>query len=135
MSTFLMTTSGDLDFSSHGLVKVTDELTETSQKIRSRIRFIQGEWFLDLRVGLPFFSVVFVKRPDLGAVSQMFRQGILSIPSVASVDLTVSLLPTRLLNMNFTAHLKSGGQVVMPDLNSPFIVNTNTQQNQAGAQG
>ncbi len=76
-----------------------------AQDIATRLQFFQGEWFLDQRVGMPYFKEVLVKNPDLGAVRFVIRSAILSTPGVRSLE-SFSLTfdgATRALNVTFTA--------------------------------
>lgn len=54
-------------------------------RILARLKFFKGEWFLDLRQGMPYFEAVFVKNPDVSLVQSIFRRAILSTPGVQTI--------------------------------------------------
>lgn len=55
------------------------------QRLVTRFRMFQGEWFLDTRQGVPYFRSVLVKNPDLGVIRSIFRRIILTTPGVISI--------------------------------------------------
>lgn len=55
------------------------------QRILARFRFFVGEWFLDLRQGLPYYEAILVRNPDLTLVTYVFRETLLTMPGVLSV--------------------------------------------------
>ena len=77
----LDTTTGDLALSGGDLVLVsgTDAI---AQDLRMRLRFFAGEWFADLDAGVPYFSQVLVKNPDVTQLRGVFRDAILATPGV-----------------------------------------------------
>ena len=56
-----------------------------AQRLRCRLRFFYGEWFLDTRQGVPYFRDVLLKRPSLGLIKSLFRRVILSTPGIVSI--------------------------------------------------
>ncbi len=82
-----MTTGNDFAFSDSGrLVLETDEVVAAAIKLKHRLQFFLGEWFLDTRLGVPYFDVVFVKNPDIEVIRRMFRRIILSCPPIVDVN-------------------------------------------------
>lgn len=77
------------------------------QRLRVRFRFFLGEWFLDTRLGVPYFDSILVKNPDKILITSIFRRVIRTTPGVKRVDsLTASLdRPTRTLTTDFRATL------------------------------
>ena len=91
-----------------------------AQKVKIRLWFFRGEWYLDQREGIPYWSRVLVKNPDLQALEAMFRRAILSTPGVAIVErLTLELdRATREASLDFTARTDSGASITF----GPFLV-------------
>lgn len=83
--------SGNLALEAGDLVSVEGD-EATAQEIRTRLLLFRGEAFTDLREGMPYYDQILVKAPDLGRIREIFRQAILSVPSVVDVPvLTVDL--------------------------------------------
>lgn len=56
-----------------------------AQRLRARLRFFKGEWFLDKRQGMPYFEAILVKNPDISLIQSIFRQAVLSTPGTQSI--------------------------------------------------
>ena len=109
----------DIDISSGGFDLVSGD-EEVRQKLNIRMRFLQGEWFLDQRIGIPYFQEILVKNPDEGRIRDIYRQTILTTPGVRDLqDLTVTVDADRVLRVTFTAFLDSGGVL---DFDEEFII-------------
>ena len=99
---------GDLDLAD-SQVWLIDGSDAIAQHLRNRLKFFLGEWFLDVRQGLPFFQRVFVKNPNLPAIRAIFRRVVRETPGVSGVqDLTLSVSPDRIASISFVALLDSG---------------------------
>lgn len=93
------------------------------QRIRVRFRFFLGEWFLDQRLGVPYFQDILVKSPDPILISAVFRKVLLGTPGVLHVDAFSANLDrlTRVLTVNFQATLVDSTTSITA-LNEPFIL-------------
>lgn len=93
-----------------------------AQRIKVRFKFFLGEWFLDQRQGVPFYQMVFVKRPDMTAISNMFRQVLVTTSGVQSISFFQLDLDkkARALTATFEVKLTDGSTVTFK--NEPFIV-------------
>ena len=113
--------TGDLDLSK-GTPMFVDGKDAIAQKILIRLRFFKGEWFLDKRLGVPYFQQIFLKGARLAVIAALLRKAISSTPGVVSLPtFSVSLdSRTRVLTTSFTA-TTSLGDVSFTDL---FIVET-----------
>lgn len=83
---------------------------EMLQRIVARLRMFKGEWFLDTRLGIPYFQNVLVRSPNLPAISAMFRRVILTTPGVleiVSFQLTFDEV-SRALILTFYARTTEG---------------------------
>jgi hypothetical protein len=56
-----------------------------SQDVKSRLLFFLGEWFLDTRLGVDWFGVVFVKGPVWQRIRQLIRTVVIQTPGVRSI--------------------------------------------------
>lgn len=111
VSNLLLNTSGDLDLS-NGLRLVTGSQA-VAQRLGNAFRFFLGEWFLDTRLGVPYYELILRKGTDLRIVSQIFRDIITRDPEVDSViDFRMSFDPIeRVLTVQFEARLISGDTI------------------------
>jgi hypothetical protein len=113
--------TGDLDLSTGDLQFVTGA-DAVAQHLLVRLRFYLGEWFLDTRVGIPYYSQILVKNPNLAAIRTTYRQAILSTPGVETLermDLEFDAA-TRELALDFSARL--AGETVARDFSEVFIL-------------
>src|SRR5687767_14640953 len=76
--------AGDLVIEDGDLVLV-DGIEAIAQHIRIRLRFFRGEWFIDQRLGIPFYQSILVKNPNLDIVRAILREAIIETPGVVSV--------------------------------------------------
>jgi len=96
------TTTGDLKFVDGDLQLVVDPV----QAIRIRLLTILGEWFLDPTIGIPYFTNIFVKNPNLDLIRSIFTNEIINTPGVLEVtQMTLDYdVNTRSLTVNWAAN-------------------------------
>lgn len=123
MATFAQETDNDLKLVAGQLVLVSSVAEAAAIQLRNRFQFVKGEYFLDTRIGVPYFGFVFVKNPDLLLIKQLFRTIILGTPGVKSIiDLTTSFdSAARTLSFSFRAFADDGA-VIAGGSGQPFIV-------------
>ncbi len=68
--------------------------------LASRWRTFKGEYFLDLTMGVDYWGVVFVGKPDLGSIETELRREALATPGVSAVSLQLELATGRELNVS-----------------------------------
>ena len=123
MSTFAQETDNDLKVVNGQLVLVTDVAEEAAICLRNKLQFVQGEWFLDTRVGMPYFAFFFVKNPDLLLLRSLLRTAILSVEGIDSIiDLNTTLdKARRKASFKFRARA-ANGKIITGGSGQPFIV-------------
>lgn len=84
-----------------------------AQKLRLRLSMMQGEYFLDTSIGIPYTTRVLVKAPDKVVVDAYFKREILRTAGVAEIKSYSSVYNTsaRSLTINFTV-IDSAGDLV-----------------------
>lgn len=105
------------------LVKLTGA-DAVAQKIQSRWRFFLGEWFLDLREGMPYYRDVFKKNFDLAVIRGTFlktARNTAGVASVRSLDLRVDNAARKLYVENFVA-ITDEGEILSSRDRAPFVV-------------
>lgn len=102
---FLQKDSGDLDIVNNQLVIVRGA-DEVRQRIIQRLRTIQGEWFLDRRVGVPYFGNIFVKQVVPSNVNAIIQTTIIETPGVFElISYEADLSSARVLTIAFSARV------------------------------
>lgn len=93
-----------------------------AQRVRVRFKWFLGEWFLDQRLGVPYFQDILIKNPDPILISFIFKKVLTTTPGVASVSTFNATLDaaTRTLTVSFEATLDSGGLLTAAAV--PFII-------------
>jgi hypothetical protein len=115
-------TYGDWALVNGRLVIITGAV-ECAQKIAARLKFFKRAWFRDVRQGIPYWEAVFIKAPDINAISSFFRGVVLGVPGVKSVEsMSVQFQRAqRVLNVIFTAQHDSGA-IIEGGPGKPFLV-------------
>lgn len=80
-----LTASGDLDLSTGDLVILTG-VEATAQRLRRKLKFFLGEWFLDTRLGIPYFESILVKSPQTNVILSLYRKVITTDEAVVSLS-------------------------------------------------
>lgn len=110
--------TGDLVISARGLRLTTTGAEALAQKLRVRLSMFKGEWFLDTRVGVPYYTDVFGQRSH-SAVEALLRRVILTCPGVSSLErFALTEVSARAMALTFSARATSGEIVQILD----FIV-------------
>jgi hypothetical protein len=76
--------TGDLDFVD-GELSLTTGVDAISQELRQRLLFFLGEWFLDQRLGVDWFGVVLLKKPNMAKVEQMIRAAAIQTSGIKTI--------------------------------------------------
>jgi len=104
-------TTGDLALTAEldDLVLV-DGADAIAQDVSTRLKAFQGEWFLDTRVGMPYFQKILGQKPRLSVLQSIFRDAVLSTPGVNSInDLVLDYVgETRVLSISFRCDTVEG---------------------------
>jgi len=106
-----LTTDGDLDFSTGDLI-LLEHPDDIAQHLRIRLRFFLGEWFLDQRIGIPYFEKILIKNPNEAVIRSIYRDVILTTPGVEalrSLELSYDEI-LRKLTVEFDAQIVGADQ-------------------------
>jgi hypothetical protein len=125
MSDIKLNNDGDLDLTGNALSLVLD-YPAIAQHLRIRLRTFLGEWFLDTRVGMPYFEEFFIKNPNKLILDTRIRECVLGTPGIVGLGKIIYDLDptTRELDISFTGTLQNGS-----DFNftfSEFIIKETT---------
>ena len=76
--------TGDLDISGNE-IKLNSGLESIEQDWRVRLQTFRGEWFLDTRIGIPYFESVLVKNPINAVLRSIFHSASLETPGIKEI--------------------------------------------------
>lgn len=102
---------GDLDIQD-GQIYLATGLPAIAQRLRIKMRFFLGEWFLNASSGMPLLQKVLVKNPSRANILALYRNVILNDPAIAAltaIDLVINSV-RRVGSITFKA-LTVDGQV------------------------
>ena len=116
--------TGDLYLDSTGTTDVVTGRDAIAQHVLIRLRFFLGEWHLDQREGVPYWEQILVRNPDMGAVTEAFRQTVARTPGIASVRTIVLSVdgPTRTLTISELEAVTTDGELITADDFAPFVL-------------
>lgn len=99
---FKLDTTGDLAIEDDAIVLV-DGIEAVTQDVTIRLKFFLGDWFLDQRLGVPYYQKILGTKPRMFALKGIFKKAILSTPGIDSItDFEISYdTTTRLLSVSF----------------------------------
>ncbi|MBR2880827.1 MAG: hypothetical protein IKB96_00480 [Prevotella sp.] len=63
-----------------------DNAERVAQQIKIQLLTFYGEWYLDTTWGVPYMEYILVKNPNFTIIRQIFREQILSVDDVESVE-------------------------------------------------
>lgn len=121
--------AGDLDYTA-GDLTFLDDTAAIIQGVSNRLQFWQGEWFLDTRQGMPYFTQIFQKGVNQTLIQSIFYNAIASSPGILSV-ISVNLVydrTARVLTVNWQAQAATGVAISQSD-NLVFPGSTNVPIN------
>jgi hypothetical protein len=80
----LDTTTHDLTVESFDLSLVSG-IDNLVQKLKIRLLFFFGEWFLDTALGVPYYDTVLVKNPNVPQIDALLKSVILATEGVTEI--------------------------------------------------
>lgn len=93
-----------------GDLVLVDGKAEILQNILQTLGVYQGEWFMNLNLGIPYFQQILVNNPNQAVINAIFITSILNVPGVTQL-LKYNFSPdtnTRILTVDFTVQTTSG---------------------------
>jgi hypothetical protein len=125
MTVLLQNEAGDIDVTNGRTALVTDPVAAGAQTLRNKFLFFRGEWFMDTRVGWPYFQRVAIKKYNVRLIANLVKRVIIGTPPFVSA--TVVVTPpngARKANISFVAVSPSGATVTATSLDQPYIIST-----------
>lgn len=94
----------------NGDLAITAGSEAVRQHLKQRLQTFLGEWFLDARIGVPYYEHVLVKNPDPIVLDTIFKSVILNTPGVEKLnqfDIDVES-STRTMTLIFSVETAAG---------------------------
>lgn len=66
----------------NGNLQIADEDRQIEQRLKVRLLFIFGEWFLNTASGVPYYESIWKKSPNLPQVDTILKSTILGTPGI-----------------------------------------------------
>lgn len=109
MTDLKLDSTHDIAIENNDLVLI-ESVEAIAQDVLIRLQFFLGEWFLDTRLGVPYFEKVLGQKPRLTALKGLFRKVILSAPGMLGMkDFLIDFNGvTRTLTVEFQGIADSG---------------------------
>lgn len=88
------------------------------QHLRQRLQTFFGEWFLDGRIGVPYFQQILKKNPDLTIVDSLLKKEIIDTQGIEELTQFNASLnkSTRKLEVNFQARTIEGDVITFNEV-------------------
>lgn len=120
MADIQLDSAGDLLIQDDSLV-IVDGDDALVQHLTIRLRFFLKEWFLDQRVGVPYYEQILIKNPDIAVIRSIFRVAIITTSGISAIDTfdTAFDVAIRKFTVTFTAR-KDDGETL--DFSKEFII-------------
>jgi hypothetical protein len=98
-------------------------IDQTRQTILNRFKFFLGEWFLDLREGVPYYRDILGKNTDPEVARSVFRNVLRTTPGVLEITRFELRLDARerVLHFDFACQTADGEVSVSPS-DDAFVV-------------
>lgn len=93
--TLPLSPSWDVVLDAAGNWRLTDPDSSIAQDVASAIRTFLGECWYDTSLGLPYFQQILGRRPPRSLVVDQVRQAALTVPDVATAQVTFLGLKDR----------------------------------------
>lgn len=110
-------TTHDVDLST-GTVQLVEGNDAIAQRLKIRLRFFLGEWFLDAREGIPYYQKILGKKRSKTVIDSIFKRVILETPGVAKLDSFTQEYDgvTRGMSISFVAVAENGEPLVIDEI-------------------
>lgn len=116
--------SGQLEWIGGDITDKEDYSRMVLQRIRCRLLFVKGEWYLDQRQGTPWREKIWKKGVNVETIKRIIRTVIEKTPGVERLDrLNVTFdSVSRTATITLTATSDLGTIVTTNILDNPFII-------------
>lgn len=75
----------DLHLEADGNLAMVTDANTVGQHAKQRLKFFEGEWFLNTRVGVPWMRYIFPKPPSMAIAEGIIMSEIVRTPGVVEI--------------------------------------------------
>lgn len=114
MKDLLLTDNGkNLSFSNLDLQFTPDTPTYVSQKLRLKLLGVQNAYFTDTTIGLPWFTQILEKNPNMPLIADLIKAKIMEVSEVSAITSFGLQIDkeNRKMQVNFSIALTTGETV------------------------
>ena len=101
--------NGDILIAKDGDMQVTSSI---QQAIAIKLRWALGEWVYDPAKGIPYFTKIFVKSPNVQEITNIIRNEILDVEGVTSIESCVIDVDSSTRRMTAKIKATANGETV-----------------------
>lgn len=97
-----------------------DGVDQIIQNLSIRLKFILGEWFLDITQGIPYFESFFIKAPNLIQIESILKDEIVTTRGIA--ELLTFEANYVALNRKFVVKFQAradSGEIILKEMELP----------------
>lgn len=105
--------TNDLVFTGFDFALV-DEVKQITQNLAIRLRFVLGEWYLDILQGIPYYEEFFRKSPNQIQIEAILKQEIVQTLGIVELTSFESSFDKRrrVFSVKFSARAISGEEIL-----------------------
>ncbi len=91
-------------------LQIVSDADQLEQNLKIRLQFFLAEWFLNINNGLPFYSDILVKNPNIPNIDSIVKAQIIDTNGVEEILEYISSFDntTREYSINFTVRTEFG---------------------------
>jgi hypothetical protein len=71
-------------------LQLIDETDQIAQNLLIRLRFMLGEWYLDITAGIPYYQDILIKSPNQFRVESVIKEEIVNTEGVREITSFIS---------------------------------------------
>jgi hypothetical protein len=93
---------------------LVDDTKQIMQNLAIRLRFVLGEWYLDITQGIPYFEFFFIKAPNLIQIESILKEEIVNTRGIVELISFESDYEARrrIFSVKFSARSISGEELL-----------------------
>lgn len=93
---------------------LVDETSQIMQNLSIRLRFILGEWYLDITQGVPYYEEFFIKNPNQIQIESSLKEEIVRTRGIVQLTSFEADFDKRkrIFSVKFTALAISGEEIL-----------------------